>query len=147
MQQKVLKYWKRSHQPWAGGSSPLSLCWGLRLCASMSRSLENAVRWCAAAQIALLDTQWPEALLKLPGCAPETDPLVGKLIFKGLRVRMGASFGSGLIRKPLNTGQLSPTLDRTAPVLRTLSYCVPHCFQKSSGTVHECKGGSCLMGH
>ena len=74
---------------------------------NLCRSLEKAVRWCAAAQVALLDTQWPEALLKLPDCAPETEPLFRKLIFKGLRIRMGASFGSGLIRKPLNTGQLT----------------------------------------
>ena len=64
------------------------------------------MRWCAAAQTALLNTQWPEALLKLPDCAPETEPLFKRLVFKGLRIRMGASFGSGLIRKPLNTGLL-----------------------------------------
>ena len=62
------------------------------------------MRWCVAAQYALLDIQWPEALLKLPDCAPETDPSTGRLSFRGLRIRMGASFGSGLIRKPLNTG-------------------------------------------
>ena len=62
------------------------------------------MRWCVAAQYALLDIQWPEALLKLPDCAPETDPSTGQLSFRGLRIRMGASFGSGLIRKPLNTG-------------------------------------------
>ena len=62
------------------------------------------MRWCVAAQYALLDIQWPEALLKLPDCAPETDLSTGRLSFRGLRIRMGASFGSGLIRKPLNTG-------------------------------------------
>ena len=62
------------------------------------------MRWCVAAQYALLDVPWPEALLKLPDCAPETDPVTGRLSFRGLRIRMGASFGSGLIRKPLNTG-------------------------------------------
>lgn len=65
------------------------------------------MRWCAAAQCALLDVQWPEALLKLPDCAPEMDSIASKLIFRGLRIRMGASFGGGLIRKPLNTGRQS----------------------------------------
>lgn len=63
------------------------------------------MRWCVAAQFALLEIEWPEALLKLPDCAPEVDPLAAKLIFRGLRIRMGASSGGGLLRKPLNTGE------------------------------------------
>ena len=98
------------------------------------------MRWCAAAQVALLETQWPEALLKLPDCAPETEPLFRKLIFKGLRIRMGASFGSGLIRKPLNTGQPAAlTLPPTEQKLLHRLLELVSLSSRQTGLLHHCE--------
>jgi hypothetical protein len=107
------------------------------------RTLEKAVRWCAAAQCALLDVQWPAALLMLPDCAPEMDSVASKLIFRGLRIRMGASFGGGLIRKPLNTGmQLKlPPLHGCKPELITA--CLrPRFHQMGGSTAYPAKNPS-----
>ncbi|CAL8470951.1 g10493 [Coccomyxa elongata] len=68
-------------------------------------TLEAAVRWCVELQLALLHVDWPEAMLRWPDCAPETDPSTGTLLFRGLRVRMGMAFGRAQHRKPLNTGR------------------------------------------
>lgn len=73
----------------------------------MHRTLEAAVRWCAAMQLELMQTEWPEALLKWPDCAPEVDHTTGALLYRGLRVRMGMAFGRAQHRKPLNTGEQS----------------------------------------
>ncbi len=63
------------------------------------------MRWCAELQLALLDLDWPESILRWPDCAPEADASTGGLLFRGLRVRMGMAFGRAQHRKPLNTGE------------------------------------------
>jgi class 3 adenylate cyclase len=53
----------------------------------------RAVEWCMEAQQALLGVEWPEALVAHPGAAEEWGDVDDRLIFKGLRVRMGVHFG------------------------------------------------------
>jgi hypothetical protein len=51
----------------------------------------------------LLQLPWPEAILQWGACAEERDP-GGRLVWRGLRVRMGLAWGGATYRKPLNTG-------------------------------------------
>ncbi len=53
----------------------------------------NAVGWCSEAQQELIKVEWPEALLEHPGAAEEWGDTDDRLIFRGLRVRMGIHFG------------------------------------------------------
>ncbi|DBA77690.1 TPA: hypothetical protein ACH3X2_008392 [Trebouxia sp. C0005] len=69
------------------------------------RRLEEAVRWSAAVQKALLGMNWPETLLQWGDCQPTRDPNTGALLWRGLRVRMGMSWGRPSYKKPLNTGR------------------------------------------
>ena len=71
------------------------------------RRLEEAVRWSAAVQKALLGMNWPETLLQWGDCQPTRDPNTGALLWRGLRVRMGMSWGRPSYKKPLNTGALT----------------------------------------
>lgn len=41
----------------------------------------------------------------MDGCGEERDPDTGAVIFRGLRVRMGMSWGKASSKKPLNTGR------------------------------------------
>ena len=68
------------------------------------RLLEDAVRWCAAMQTELLLISWPEGLMQWGDCREQRDPETGAIIWRGLRVRMGMSFGRPSYKKPLNTG-------------------------------------------
>ena len=68
------------------------------------RSLEAGLRWAAAMQQELLQLPWPEAILQWGACAEERDP-GGRLVWRGLRVRMGLAWGGATYRKPLNTGE------------------------------------------
>lgn len=72
--------------------------------AVLCRRLEEAVRWSAAVQKELLEMNWPEILLQWSDCQPHQDPNTGALIWRGLRVRMGISWGRPSYKKPLNTG-------------------------------------------
>ena len=72
------------------------------------RRLEEAVRWSAAVQKALLQMNWPETLLQWSDCRPTKDPDTGVLLWRGLRVRMGMSWGRPSYKKPLNTGKPLP---------------------------------------
>lgn len=59
-------------------------------------------------QKALLGMNWPETLLQWCDCQPTRDPNTGALLWRGLRVRMGMSWGRPSYKKPLNTG--APTV-------------------------------------
>ena len=72
-----------------------------------NRSLEAGLRWAAAMQQELLQLPWPEAILQWGACAEERDP-GGRLVWRGLRVRMGLAWGGATYRKPLNTGEAAP---------------------------------------
>lgn len=79
-------------------------CFAMPCCAVLCRRLEQAVRWSAAVQRELLEMSWPETLLQWSDCQPQQDPNTGALIWRGLRVRMGISWGRPSYKKPLNTG-------------------------------------------
>lgn len=85
------------------------------VCVCACRRLEEAVRWSAAVQQALLGMNWPEALLQWGDCQPIKDPDTGALLWRGLRVRMGMSWGQPSYKKPLNTG--------TQPVVADQLWC------------------------
>jgi len=87
-------------------------------CVSVCRRLEEAVRWSAAVQKALLGMNWPETLLQWGDCQPTRDPNTGALLWRGLRVRMGMSWGRPSYKKPLNTG--APSVTSCVPTNR---YC------------------------
>lgn len=52
----------------------------------------------------LLLISWPEGLMQWGDCREQRDPETGAIIWRGLRVRMGMSFGRPSYKKPLNTG-------------------------------------------
>ena len=79
-------------------------CCAVPCCAVLCRRLEEAVRWSAAVQKELMEMNWPEILLQWSDCQPQQDPNTGALIWRGLRVRMGISWGRPSYKKPLNTG-------------------------------------------
>ncbi len=66
-------------------------------------NLELAVRYCCAVQLQLLDLPWPSTVLEWPECIPQYSTN-GRLLFRGLRLRMGLTWGRADSRKPLNTG-------------------------------------------
>ena len=66
-------------------------------------SVVEAVRWCLAAQQALLDAPWPETLLAQTDAAEEKGPK--GLLHRGLRVRMGVHLGEPECREDERTGQ------------------------------------------
>jgi class 3 adenylate cyclase len=83
----------------------------------------DAVRWCLAAQKALLEANWPEELLKLPAASQEFhfDPQsnTSTPIFNGIRVRMGVHCGSPACRRNPTTGRMDyfgPVVNRSARV-------------------------------
>jgi class 3 adenylate cyclase len=53
----------------------------------------DALAWCADVQRSLLGVAWPEALLEHPGAAEEWGDTDDRVLFKGLRVRMGVHVG------------------------------------------------------
>ena len=54
----------------------------------------NAVEWCMEAQQALLKAEWPRRLLEHPGAGEEWGDTDDRVLFRGLRVRMGIHVGS-----------------------------------------------------
>jgi serine/threonine protein kinase len=54
----------------------------------------DALAWCAEIQQALIKVEWPEALLEHPGAAEEWGDMDDRVLFKGLRVRMGVHVGT-----------------------------------------------------
>jgi class 3 adenylate cyclase len=54
----------------------------------------NAVEWCMEAQQALLKAEWPRRLLAHPGANEEWGDTDDRVLFRGLRVRMGIHVGS-----------------------------------------------------
>ncbi len=63
----------------------------------------QAVMWCEEAQQELVRSErWPEQLLSHPGAAVEWGDTDDRVIFKGLRVRMGIHVGTPrLVRDPM----------------------------------------------
>jgi class 3 adenylate cyclase len=62
----------------------------------------DALAWCCDVQRALLDLAWPETLLDHPGAAEEWGDTDDRVLFKGLRVRMGVHVGTPrILRDPM----------------------------------------------
>jgi tetratricopeptide (TPR) repeat protein len=66
---------------------------------------EEALRWCLDVQRALVQVEWPKALLKQPeaGVVLRED---GAPLFRGLRVRMGMHVGEPAVRRDPRTQRL-----------------------------------------
>ena len=65
----------------------------------------DAVLWCMAVQMALVEVQWPDALLAMPGAKPEK-LADGTPVFNGIRIRMGVHTGKANARRNPVTGTL-----------------------------------------
>ncbi len=62
----------------------------------------HALQWCQQVQQELIKVEWPEALVEHPGAAEEWGDTDDRVIFKGLRVRMGVHVGRPrVIRDPM----------------------------------------------
>lgn len=77
-------------------------------------SVPEAVRWCLDAQEALLQASWPAEVLAHPQGAEERGPQ-GRLLHRGLRVRMGVHVGEAECRVDERTGR-ADYLGRTVNV-------------------------------
>lgn len=78
---------------------------------------EDAVRWCLACQQALVETVWPADLLRQP--SGEREVRQGRLIFNGIRIRMGIHVGHPACRRNPITGRMDyfgPVVNRAARV-------------------------------
>ncbi|KAL4419982.1 hypothetical protein ABPG75_007080 [Micractinium tetrahymenae] len=69
------------------------------------RHLEDAIEWGCALQQELLGFVWPETVLEWVECRERRDPENTNLLWRGLRVKMGVSFGVPSSKAPLNTGR------------------------------------------
>jgi len=81
------------------------------------RSAADGVRWCLAAQIALLDADWPDAIFDRPEAAIARGGET--VLFRGLRVRMGVHVGEPDCRPDPVTGRMDyfgPVVNRAARV-------------------------------
>jgi class 3 adenylate cyclase len=64
----------------------------------------DAVRWCLACQQALLENVWPDDLLAQPSGKQEVKH--GKMVFNGMRIRMGIHVGQPACRRNPITGRM-----------------------------------------
>lgn len=63
---------------------------------------KDALAWCTAVQTELLELKWPAKLLEHPGAAEELANTDDRVVFRGLRVRMGVHLGQPqMTRDPL----------------------------------------------
>eukprot|EP00878_Enallax_costatus_P046534 GHUV01056660.1.p1 GENE.GHUV01056660.1~~GHUV01056660.1.p1 ORF type:complete len:117 (-),score=34.02 GHUV01056660.1:161-511(-) len=68
--------------------------------------LEDAICWGCHFQEELLFVSWPQTLLdQCSECSVQLDPVTGLPIWRGLRVKVGMSYGMVNSKKPLNTGR------------------------------------------
>jgi class 3 adenylate cyclase len=66
------------------------------------QNTSDALAWCMEAQLELIKLRWPEALLDHPGAAEEWGDTDDRVIYKGLRVRMGVHVGQPrVVRDPM----------------------------------------------
>jgi class 3 adenylate cyclase len=83
-------------------------------------NLLDAIRWCLAVQLGLLEIVWPEDLLKQPAAARVLSKTDNKTpIFNGIRIRMGIHTGQPSCRRNPITGRMDyfgPTVNRSARV-------------------------------
>jgi hypothetical protein len=53
----------------------------------------DAMEWCMAVQKDLIEVKWPEELIAHPGAAEEWGDTDDRVLYRGLRVRMGIHWG------------------------------------------------------
>nr|WIL05220.1 serine/threonine kinase [Pithovirus mammoth] len=70
---------------------------------------QDALKWCVEVQKALLEVEWPAALLEHPGAAEEWGDTDDRILFRGLRVRMGVHLGFPRISKDPTTRKIEYT--------------------------------------
>ncbi|KAF6259953.1 hypothetical protein COO60DRAFT_1700595 [Scenedesmus sp. NREL 46B-D3] len=68
------------------------------------KELEDAITWACHLQEELMYLSWPTHLLGMQECREQHDA-DGRLIWRGLRVRIGMAYGFVNNKKPLNTGR------------------------------------------
>lgn len=66
-------------------------------------TLKEAILWACHVHAELLTLDWPDKLLSLDECRAEEKD--GRIIHRGLRVKIGMVYGRGLDKKPLSTGR------------------------------------------
>ncbi|WBR14733.1 Ser/thr kinase [Pandoravirus kuranda] len=79
----------------------------------------DALAWCAAVQRALLEVTWPRALLDHPAAAEEWGGTDDRVIFYGLRARMGVHTGTPRLMRDPATKRVAyegPAVDAAAKI-------------------------------
>ncbi len=66
--------------------------------------LQRALEFCCALQVGCLSLEWPTEVLAWEGCGVALDPTTEQVVWRGLQVSCGVSWGLAAQRKPLNTG-------------------------------------------
>lgn len=82
------------------------------------KNAEDALKWCLAIQLQLLEADWPQEILESPD-GRETRGEDGQLLFKGLSVRVGVHLGQPVCEKDPVTGRMDyfgPPVNRAARV-------------------------------
>ena len=82
-------------------------------------NVRDALAWCADAQQRLLLVDWPPALTDHPGAAEEWGHTDDRVVFKGLRVRMGVNAGAARAVKDAMTRRVEyvgPTVNAAARI-------------------------------
>eukprot|EP00455_Lapot_gusevi_P055112 TRINITY_DN8938_c0_g4_i4.p1 TRINITY_DN8938_c0_g4~~TRINITY_DN8938_c0_g4_i4.p1 ORF type:complete len:522 (-),score=89.10 TRINITY_DN8938_c0_g4_i4:80-1645(-) len=78
----------------------------------------DAILWCLAVQQALLEVNWPADLLRMDAACQVSHPS-GRLLFSGIRIRMGIHTGFPNCRRNPVTGRMDyfgPVVNRSARV-------------------------------
>jgi class 3 adenylate cyclase len=81
------------------------------------QQVADALNWCAGVQMALLEVEWPTALLDHPGAGQELGD--ASVVYKGLRVRMGVHVGTPkVVRDPMTrrVEYIGPGVDAAARI-------------------------------
>ncbi|BCU03993.1 serine/threonine protein kinase [Pandoravirus japonicus] len=81
--------------------------------------IDDAVAWCAAAQRALLEVPWPRVLLDHPAAIEEWGGADDRVLFCGLRARMGVHVGTPRISRDPATKRVAyvgPAVDSAARI-------------------------------
>eukprot|EP00163_Fabomonas_tropica_P001243 TRINITY_DN1094_c0_g2_i1.p1 TRINITY_DN1094_c0_g2~~TRINITY_DN1094_c0_g2_i1.p1 ORF type:complete len:2257 (+),score=384.66 TRINITY_DN1094_c0_g2_i1:614-7384(+) len=79
----------------------------------------DALQWCLDIQVSLTLCDWPPELLENPSACVERDEVSQRVLYAGLRVRIGAHVGNPLCTKDPNTGRMDyfgPDVNRAARV-------------------------------
>jgi hypothetical protein len=86
--------------------------------------LEDALLFASKLHTELLSVPWPPDVLNEPHCAEEYNA-VGRVVFRGLRARVGIAYGTPTMRKPLNSGRadyFGPLPNLAARVMASAAY-------------------------